>query len=263
MFEKEFQKRRLLLEKNAEEAKKQLKNLPEGRLRISGYGKACRYYHMTEKGDSNGKYISRNKVSLIAGLAQRDYLTKYIKHAEGEVQAIDKYLSAAEKYRPRDIYAKYNGERKKLTLPLEISDEEYAVRWQAEEYRGGLFYEDTPEYYTKRGERVRSKSEVLIANALFDLGIPYKYECPVMLKNHTEVRPDFTCLKMDERKIIYYEHFGRMDDEEYVEKFMWKMVNYPQSGIIPGSNLIMTFETKLCPLSSREIMTLLREIFFQ
>ena len=40
-----------------------------------------------------------------------------------------------------------------------------------EEYKQMKIGDDTPEYYTRKGEHVRSKSEVIIANMLKDYGI--------------------------------------------------------------------------------------------
>ena len=50
------------------------------------------------------------------------------------------------------------------------------------------------EIYTERGERVRSKSEKIIADKLFLQNIPYHYERPIYLKGFGMVYPDFCCL---------------------------------------------------------------------
>ena len=43
-----------------------------------------------------------------------------------------------------------------------------------------------------KGEKVRSKSEVNIANMLHEKGIPYRYEEELQLRNGKIVSPDFT-----------------------------------------------------------------------
>ena len=51
------------------------------------------------------------------------------------------------------------------------------------------------EYYTIKGERVRSKSEKIIADELYRYQIPYKYEFPLTLATHNrniQLYPDFT-----------------------------------------------------------------------
>lgn len=66
------------------------------------------------------------------------------------------------------------------------------------EYMGKTFDEqDTTEYYTMKNERVRSKSEKIIADELYMQKIPYKYELPIQLENRgriIEIYPDFTAI---------------------------------------------------------------------
>jgi hypothetical protein len=67
------------------------------------------------------------------------------------------------------------------------------------------FYEEKLIHKTKRGEMVRSKSEVIIANMLFDADINYLYEEPLQLKDGSIRSPDFTISKNG--KTFYWEHF--------------------------------------------------------
>lgn len=71
----------------------------------------------------------------------------------------------------------------------------------SKEYTGKQFREGEPVILTNRGERVRSKSEKIIADCFFRKGIPYKYECPLYLKGLGIIYPDFTILsKKQDRK---------------------------------------------------------------
>lgn len=77
-----------------------------------------------------------------------------------------------------------------------MGDAYFAKSWLDEGFRGlGFDERDTTEFFSEKGERMRSKSEVLIANALYKRGIPYKYECPVLLPSGIMKYPDFTVLK--------------------------------------------------------------------
>ena len=100
------------------------------------------------------------------------------------------------------------------------------LQWCSKEYEGLPFKEDSPELYTDRGERVRSKSEVIIANLMAKENIPYKYECPLYLNGFGTVHPDFTALNVRERKEYYWEHLGMMEDPEYSEKAVRKISAY-------------------------------------
>ena len=109
------------------------------------------------------------------------------------------------------------------------------------------FKKGAPEFYTLKGERVRSKSEVIIADRLRANGIPYRYECPLKVGNKV-IHPDFTILRMSDRKIIYHEHCGKMSDQQYLDDMLSRARDYNDAGIILGDRLFYTFETDTTPL---------------
>ena len=97
-------------------------------------------------------------------------------------------------------------------------------------------------FTTAHGEKVRSKSEVIIADTLLRMGIPYIYEKPFYYDGNKSFNPDFTVLNVKRRKEIYIEHFGKMGSAGYRADFFWKMKTFGQIGIVQGENLVMTFE---------------------
>lgn len=97
-------------------------------------------------------------------------------------------------------------------------------------------------FTTAHGEKVRSKSEVIIADTLLRMGIPYIYEKPYYYDGNKSFNPDFTVLNVRRRKEIYIEHFGKMGSAGYRADFFWKMKTFGQIGIVQGENLVMTFE---------------------
>lgn len=151
------------------------------------------------------------------------------------------------------VYEKLNPARQKLIRPTWIPDEEYIHNWENVKYEKKGFAEDAPEFYTNKGERVRSKTEILIANALEKHQVPYRYEFPVKLKQYGTVHPDFTVLNMHERKEMYWEHMGLLDDEGYREYALNKITAYEKNGIFPGDRLILTHETLKWPINSKII----------
>lgn len=112
------------------------------------------------------------------------------------------------------------------------------------------FKEDAPEYYSDKGERMRSKSEIIIANILNKNGIPYRYECPIKLKSGETYYPDFMVLNVRERKEMYWEHLGLMGDYDYRERNLAKILKYEANGLFMGDKLLLTFETSTQPLST-------------
>lgn len=110
---------------------------------------------------------------------------------------------------------------------------------------------------TKRGELVRSKSEVIIANILADLGISYEYEEPLFSKeDQKDFRiPDFT-IKY-EGESFYWEHLGMLEDPEYKNNWERKIEWYKKNGYI--DRLIVSKDKPGGGIDSKEIETLAKE----
>ncbi len=101
---------------------------------------------------------------------------------------------------------------------------------------------------TLNGERVRSKSELIIADRLKSAGIPYYYERKFTFYNEenrdTETWfPDFQMFNVRTRKKYYWEHFGIMDNPDYCASCQYKLETYSKHGIVMGNNLIVTMES--------------------
>ena len=113
----------------------------------------------------------------------------------------------------------------------------------------------TPEQLTHQtgfGYAVRSKSELLIDYALHVNNIPFRYECPLELGNNT-IYPDFTIMHQKSGELIYWEHFGMMEDPVYSNYAFSKLNLYVANDIVPNINLITTYETKDFPLDTKQI----------
>ena len=148
-----------------------------------------------------------------------------------------------------EIYKNLHIERQKIITPIRETDEQYKQKWEAVEYKPKEIDDMVPVIKTERGELVRSKSELIIADLLYREGIPYRYECPLLLKGHRLIHPDFTTLNVRKRKVLYWEHLGMMDDAEYASKAVNRLNELEENGIVNGINLIVTMETKNHPLS--------------
>lgn len=235
----------------------------EGRLRIDNKKTKCQYYYMDRKENSsaghNGRYMKKEELPLAKAIAQRDYDAIALKKAKERKKCIDTFINKYAKTDLKELYNKTHPQRRVLIETDVISDEEYVRRWLAVEYKGKSEVED--DIVTERGECVRSKSEKIIADKLNMLNIPYRYEYPLMLDNGKTVYPDFTILKMPERKEVYFEHFGMIDDEEYFEHMIYKLNSYENNGIYMGINLFITYETSKKPLNTKTLNYKLKELF--
>ena len=74
------------------------------------------------------------------------------------------------------------------------------------------FLEEGLIHRTERGDLVRSKSELVIADKLHARGIDYAYEQPLVLPNDRTRYPDFTIADHARGVTFYWEHLGMLDD---------------------------------------------------
>ena len=124
---------------------------------------------------------------------------------------------------------------------------------------GNKFYEDRLIHRTARGELVRSKSEVIIANALYYHKLDYVYEPELVLEGKI-YRPDFKIEDADTGDVWYWEHCGMMENAKYKERWENKKAFYKKNGIEEGKNLIVTYDEKGA-LDSHKLNEIIEEIF--
>lgn len=146
-------------------------------------------------------------------------------------------------------------------IPLNfIPISEKLRRWVEEPHEKNNKYPEHLIHKALSGNHVRSKSEVLIDMFLCKNKIPFRYECLLQL-GAISLYPDFTIRHPITGKEFYWEHLGRMDDPGYSNNACLKLQTYMANGIIPNINLIITCETKECPLDP-EMVEKIIEYFF-
>ena len=243
------------LEKAIAVAEACLKGAPEGRLKISStHGKE--QYHLIRSNEienSITKYLSKSNQELVNQLAQRDYTHSFLRAAHAELKAIDSLLHKGVLFSSDSTYSRLSSCRKKLVKPFMIDDDTYASLWEKKPFDPNPNPPENKKFCTERGEMVRSKSEMIFANMFYDMGIPYKYECPIKFKSGLIYHPDFTLLKKSTREIFYHEHLGRLDDPQYMADKLPRFDEFRRNGIFFGKNLIVTYETDNRPPDFQEL----------
>lgn len=243
------------------------KDIPQGHLRIAQLSQKTQkpqYYHYTNPKDKKGRFIPRKETKLAVQLAQKDYDISIIKLLKKQISQTRQYLKNINIISA--CYTNLSPARQHLITPVTLTDEQYAEQWQSVSWQGRPFAQDEHYLLTNRNEKVRSKSEVLIANALAKHGIAYRYEYPQSLKNSQNkmitFHPDFLCLNIKTRVEYIWEHFGLMDNPDYAQKAVRKLQFYAQNKIFPGRNLIITMETQSEPLTPQFVETMIKEYFY-
>ncbi len=251
--------RRNVLISLIEDCERFLKDAPVGTLHLVKRERKIEFYNRLDVHQTNGKFIRRDEKKLLSDLTQKKYVNSIISEAKRELRLIDDFVTGYDSGGIFKVQSNMDESLQSFITPVVVSDEEYARMWSEVTYQHALFDEGAPEYYTDRNERVRSKSEILLANALYRKEVPYRYEYPLMLAGGRIVRPDFTCLNVRTREEFYWEHLGMMSDPEYAGNAVRKINAYETSGIILGKNLLTTFETLNQPLDMRIVEKKIQE----
>ena len=260
-------KKLLLQEENRlkainEEVKTRLLHAPDGRLRLSKSHNHVQYYCCTDEKKS-GDYIPKERIELAQRLAQKSYDKKVLRLTEKRLQQIGKLARDYEEDELEQIYLREHIERQKLIEPVEPTWEYKLNEWMSKEYKGKDFQDGMPVILTEKGERVRSKSERVMADYFYRNGIAYKYECPLYLKGFGTVYPDFTFLSSKTGEEIYWEHCGRVDDSVYAKDMVKKINAYENNGLFPGERLIITYETEHFILNTGKIEQMVKKYLLQ
>lgn len=235
------------VEKQIESLEEQLKNFPDGKLICSRNGK---YSKWQLSDGSNQTYLPKSERRLAEQLAVKRYLTLQLENLLHEKKALECYLknhdvNACQK---EQSFINSPGFQELLSnhfkpLSQKLSD------WMNTPYEKNPSYPEHLIHKTYSGELVRSKSESIIAMALYKSKIPFRYECILQL-GKTTIFPDFTIRHPETGEFFYWEHFGLMDDLDYCKKAYAKLQLYTSHKIYPTIQLITTYETKEHPLSS-------------
>lgn len=233
-------------EKLYRKLKTEQKFLPQGSLATDIYENLYRMGRVD--GQQYKVMLSDKDASLINKLKRRRYTPEALKVLQQRINNCKSFINNDTYYDPRAIEKKlpkqYNGLKGiKIFLEGDINEEE----WSTAHYKTNPFPIKTP-HYSQEKLCTRSKSEAMIATRLEERGEVFRYDAEVRLR-YRSVYPDFTILDRKRRKIVYWEHLGRVDDEGYMFDNLEKLEEYAEAGLILGDNLFITYESKSRPLS--------------
>lgn len=107
-------------------------------------------------------------------------------------------------------------------------------------------------YSTTKGDLVRSKSEVIIANLLHQHGINYEYEEELFYEGDKRLSPDFTVTINGQ--VFYWEHLGMIGVSDYDSRWLEKQLIYEK--YFPNQ-LVVTYEN---PTLTKSTETLIKSL---
>ena len=113
---------------------------------------------------------------------------------------------------------------------------------------------------TEKGHLVRSKSELVIVNMLFQSGLDYEYERVIEVETEPgRLRPDFSFVT-DDGDLVVWEHLGMMKREDYRKGWEWKLQWYQANGFTLGRNLFISVDDARGGLNSAELRATIAKV---
>ena len=131
--------------------------------------------------------------------------------------------------------------------------------------KGSVFLQEGLIHRTSKGLAVRSKSELIIAEALASAGVSFEYEKALTLGGGTRY-PDFTIEDEISGRNVYWEHLGMLEREDYQRSWEKKLAWYRANGVRqPGEELgkkgllVTTTESSKAGFDSAAVQKIIRE----
>lgn len=240
-----------------------LKSIPQKKhasnLLVKKEGHGFKFYEKFPK-SRKLKYLSKKtQMQRIKDLAQEDYFEEVEKETRELLKFMKLFVQGLKsKSDPLEVYENLPEPRKEHVCRLSTTDVE---KWK-DKYRALPYYlplklwkkvKEDNKIEACNGTMVKSKSESLIIKVFEELGIPYVYEYPLKA-NGEWYFPDFRVLNTRTGEEYVYEHFGGLDDTDYINKNLFKKLkDYLTVGIGKEKKLVYTFENHDHPLCERDV----------
>lgn len=235
-----------------QEYQQQLKTLPAGKLTVARQGKGT-YYSEFEAGSKT--YLGTADNEMVKALQQRRFLEASIQRIDHNLKLMDQYVQA---YQPIDRLSVLQA------LPGAYRDTEdlnlTGDTWAQAPYDKSTQYPQWLTHQTLKGDLVRTKSEALVANLLYNKGIPYHYEENLKLPEGV-IAPDFKIAVRSENRFKLLEHCGMLGSDKYVRRFNWKLQTYIRNGYIPWRDVFFTFDDLSGSIDTKAISQMMDHYF--
>ncbi len=227
------------LKKEKENCNAELASMPEGHLISTVRDGKATYFNVVGANQQYKRISITNNKEMQRLLARKKYLELQLARIDYEIKQL------ADAHHKLGQQAGDNLLEKLPRAYRELPQEYFFPEnddWAAQPFQQSTYKPEKKIHVTSRFLKVRSKSELLIAEKLYDHNVPFRYE-EVLSFSGRDFAPDFTIRRPD-GKIMYWEHCGMTAEEGYVSYNRWKLSQYEKIGIVPWDNLIVTYDTE-------------------
>ncbi len=266
--------------------KNELRRRPEERLMISTNGSRTEYFKTLSSGGKRKLHSIAADQPEIYRLAHYAYLEEYLVRLDRMIAILEKMQNISCSLEYRDILDALPKHFDLLDpdavifrnmavtdwLPHPSRDPDLLPRnaelWlrdcSPEEWARQPYRENTKDLQHKthasaRGVKCRSKSEAALLGEYDDARIYYHTD-EVILIDGIALAPDIKGLRSD-GKFIYHEHLG-LFTASYREEVRKKEALYAKAGIIPGDNLIYTYDDPDGGINLKLVREVINERYF-
>lgn len=245
IYQNELERIDRTLRDRARDLEEELKHLPEGSLLVRMVDDKYYYFQRFPKGGNRKKEhrygITRDEDKILA-LTRKKYVEQALGIIAKDIAVLE---SAIREFKPCDedsVMRKFLEKYPQLSEGVFCRQKEMDA-WVKAHKPDETFFAQDLRSVSHNGVKMRSDGELYITARLDHFGIPHRYECQTGIPD-LGYWPDFTILRPRDRKILYWEHFGKVNDYGYVMGNIEKVTKYIEYGIVPWDNLIMTYNNK-------------------
>ena len=214
--------------------------MPEGVLNVENRKGKQIFFQVMQTKEGKKRRVITNQPALVRSLARKRYLEKELDVIQNNIFVIHQFLKNYTEITPDRILAGLTRPYCKMDPDLFFPAEETLDSWEKEPYEKGTYMQEHLTHTTTRGLKVRSKSELIIAESLYRNQISFRYE-QVLHIAEKKLIPDFV-IKKNDGSLIYWEHCGLTNNEAYMHRHKEKLGLYEKAGIVPWKNLIVTYD---------------------
>ena len=243
------------LKRREKELEKWLEKAPSGKLNVYKRGSKWRWYLRIIKNNQAVRICADNMdKKLLKQLAEKEANRRELQDTRQQIEAIERYKTAYyQNHQEGKFMLRSRRERLETDSPgmWTLLHDNELDKWKEESFQQLTIHSEQKKFTSKQGLLTRSKSEAIIATVLEDMEVPFHYEEKLVLEG-TSIYPDFTLRHPFTGRVVYWEHFGMMEEETYQADTIRKLNNYIKNGNIPGVDLICSFETRNEPMSFKK-----------
>lgn len=237
-----------------------LKTMPWGHLTKAKNNGKDRYYQ-TDYSNNTRMRKTVSTEELLAELLRKEFLAEKKTILEKQKTILEDALNHMpetcdeEQIINRILEKRFPNADKDLIDQIRFGKTE-KQSWMNAPYQQSDFKPELKRFNTSFGLKVRSKSELIIAELLHSLGVAFRYEEVLKIGNITYA-PDFTIMR-DDGSIIYWEHFGLIGNIGYYDRQLSKLRVFYGAGIVPWKNLIISYDDENGVIDAATVMNLIQ-----